>query len=249
MALTPTEYAECLVAGCPLPTGASIDHLVGRFTRGVCDADFDRLSDEPGKRLTWLCTPNTLAACLGKPIVAALHSDVGFTKSWMTERLADNTAHRLFVFEQEPGKAEVVTWSALWRLVREAYGAEVDAALQPFQREIEETEPKALYAKYDPENRIQHISNLPVADKYAHKGFMSAEALLAAAPRTMYHARAFLELTVGANVMFTGTGLSPSGEPELMGLNRQVADIKGIVSIPLEVTAAAVAALPDDEDT
>ena len=64
--MTPQEYAQRFVnresypAGLPPLTG-----VCGRFIRGVKPEDFDKLSDEPGKVFSWICTPEILAPIAG----------------------------------------------------------------------------------------------------------------------------------------------------------------------------------------
>jgi hypothetical protein len=53
------------------------------------------------------------------------------------------------------------------------------------------------YARIDPAGELLRLSDLPVAAKYAQPGFLTAERFLAAAPRTLYHARGFLDHSVG----------------------------------------------------
>jgi hypothetical protein len=56
--MTPVEYAERFAAQRPLTlaeqTGNIPCGVVGRFMRGVKPLDFASLSDEPGKKLSWV---------------------------------------------------------------------------------------------------------------------------------------------------------------------------------------------------
>lgn len=104
-------------------------------------------------------------------------------------------------------------------------------------------------SEIDPDGTIARLSDLPVAVKYDNPGFMTAGRLLAVgdAGRTLYHARAFLNHTIGCNGRFTGTGLSPDGAVEMMALNTPLADIAGVLRIPLDVSAAAVGSALEEE--
>ena len=54
IAMTPGEYAKQFLnqQRSPLP----IRGVVGRFMRGILDSDFEMLSDEPNKKLSWICS-------------------------------------------------------------------------------------------------------------------------------------------------------------------------------------------------
>ena len=161
------------------------------------------LSDEPGKRLSWVCSSQQLGALLGKTACEAMVS-IGFRLDWLAARQVDGTKHMLVLFPADNGT--IATWHNLWGLIAQTYGPEVDAALQPFRAELEQlvTWPPPPdddsgngYAAFDPAGELQRLSDLPVAVKYAEPGFLTAGRLLAAEPRTLYHARGFLDHSVG----------------------------------------------------
>ena len=62
-AMAPREYVECFLAK-TIPEEGVIG-LCGRFIRGVKPEDFHRLSDEPGKVLSWVCNDELLSSVLG----------------------------------------------------------------------------------------------------------------------------------------------------------------------------------------
>ena len=99
---------------------------------------------------------------------------------------------------------------------------------------------------------IQYVKDLPDVEKDAHEKFMSKARLLEIAERaakgsrehagdhgkeklTIWHARAFLEHSVSCNARFTGTGLSPDGDVEMLVRNIPLAEIEGCIKIPLDV--------------
>jgi hypothetical protein len=84
----------------------------GRFTRGLTDADFEKLSDEPGaifssceslycsslgKLLSWVCTEELLQPLLGMNSTQALLA-VGFGTGWIESRLLDGTIFKVCLF-------------------------------------------------------------------------------------------------------------------------------------------------------
>ena len=56
-------------------------------------------------------------------------------------------------------------------------------------------------------------------------------------PRAPHHLR---HGSVGCNAKYLGTGLSPEGDTEMMTLNRPLQEIKGVVKMTLDVTAADI---------
>lgn len=209
--LTPAEYAQRWARREPLPQDVTIEGgLCGRFIRGTRPEHFELLSDEPGKKLSWVCSPQQLGTLLGKTAAEAMFA-IGFRADWMAARHADGTEHQLVLFPA--GTCVVATWANLWQLIGEHFGVEVDAALDPFKRKIEQlvTWPGG-YTAFDPTGELQRLSDLPVDIKYADPGLLTAERFLAASPRTLYHARGFLDHSIGCNPKFLGTGRSPEGE-------------------------------------
>jgi len=178
---------------------------------------------------------------------------VGFRAEWLAARHADGTKHQLVIFPA--GTGSMATWPNLWRLIAEQFGEHVDAALEPFKAEIEalktwpphEVSSGNGYASFDPAGELQRLSDLPVHVKYAHEGFLTAERFLAASPRTLYHARGFLDHAIGCNAKFLGTGFSPSGEVETLVPNVPLRDVPGVYRIELMVTHAEIEALRKQE--
>ena len=250
--LTPAEFAAMWARQEPLPPGVVLEGLCGRFIRGTCPEHFEMLSDEPGKRLSWVCSPSQLGALLGKSAADAMFA-VGFRAEWLAARHADGTKHQLVIFPA--GTGSMATWPNLWRLIAEQFGEHVDAALEPFKAEIEalktwpphEVSSGNGYASFDPAGELQRLSDLPVHVKYAHEGFLTAERFLAASPRTLYHARGFLDHAIGCNAKFLGTGFSPSGEVETLVPNVPLRDVPGVYRIELMVTHAEIEALRKQE--
>ena len=61
--LTVDEYAERWETRLPLPEGTLLEGLCGRFIRGTRPEDFEMLSDEPGKKLSWVSS-QAVCRCL-----------------------------------------------------------------------------------------------------------------------------------------------------------------------------------------
>ena len=211
--LSPAQFAQRFEEKSALPHGTRLAGVCGRFTRGTRPEHFERLSDEPGKRLSWVCSAQSLGSILGKSAVEAMLA-IGKRLEWLRARLDDGTEHQLLVFPETIGT--VATWRNLWRLIREHFGAEVDAALEPFKAEIEALETSDGYASFDPDGTLLRVSELAVREKHADPRFLTVERFLAAHPCTLYHARGFLDHTVGCNPNFLGTGVTPHGMAEML---------------------------------
>ena len=246
---TPAEYLDQFQQRKPLSPNTELKGVCGRFIKGKNPEDFEILSNEPNKLLSWVCSPGMLGGLLGKTPSEALIS-VGMRKKWLLERLKDGTSFMLVVFPEKQGT--IPTWDNLWPLIGEVYGQEVSTILEPFQDEIEALQKKVLknpnpendYHEIDPEGMIQYVKDLPVVEKHAHERFMSKARLLEIAEKavtasgekiTIWHARAFLDHSVSCNAKFTGTGLSPDGDVEMLVRNVPLAEIEGCIKIPLDV--------------
>jgi hypothetical protein len=195
--LTPAQFADLFLSRRRLPAGRSVRGLCGRFIRGTKPADFEVLSDEPGKKLSWVCSPDMLGSVLGYNPTEAMMS-IGFRTPWLKARLDDGTAHQLVVF---PTTADttVVTWAGLWGLISRAFGPEIDDALEPFKQQIEQLDTSNGYFAIDPEGTINRLGTLPVVEKYAHPGYLTSDRFLSTKVRTLYHARGFLDHAIGCN--------------------------------------------------
>lgn len=196
--LTAAEYAKLFNAQERVPAGRTVAGLCARFIRGTKPADFEVLSDEPGKRLSWVCSSEMLESILGLNPTEAMLS-IGYRTPWLKARVEDGTTHRLVVFPQT-ADTTVVTWAGLWTLIARAYDPAVSLALEPFKKQIESLDtPTNGYDAFDPSGEINRLGTLPVAEKYAHPGYLTAERFLAAQSQTLYHARGFLDHSLGCN--------------------------------------------------
>eukprot|EP00040_Diaphanoeca_grandis_P033658 m.206509 g.206509 ORF g.206509 m.206509 type:complete len:292 (+) comp32955_c1_seq8:237-1112(+) len=264
-ALTAGEYAQLFLAGKPAPVNSggqgahALTELCGRFIRGKCAEHFKTLSDEQGKMLSWIMPGDSLLQLLDvQTSCAAKMMSIGMRSPWLRERLSDGTQHMLVVFPSSAGV--VVTWENLWRLVKQSYGDEVDRKLHPFKRDIEQLQARIIattkaraeqslpplanpYHEIDADGVIESVSNLPADVKVTKPNYVSAHHLLTLKTVTLYHARAFLEHSVGCNARFTGSGFGPDGTTvEMMTANVPLDSIRGLVKIPVVVTEADLCA-------
>lgn len=195
------------------------------------------LSDEPGKKLSWVCNDELLQSLLGKrPVAAMVH--LGFGLDWIRARLHDGTTHRLVVFRSGvETDTTLATWHNLLSLVRECYGAEMADRLEPQMAALKSTP----YEEIDPSGTLREISNLPVEQKFQHSEYFVAKRFLTEQiPVSLYAARAFFYHAVGCNAQFLGTGCNLDGQTEYMTPNKLLVNIPGAKWIDVDVTVAEV---------
>lgn len=234
--MDPKEYVNMFKSRKTFPAG-SVKGLCGRFIRGTRPEHFDLLSDEPGKRLSWVCDDELLFGVLGKSAAEAM-IHIGRRVDWLEARLRDGTSHKLVVFPATDCK--LATWDNLFEMVCETYNCDVARRLEPHLQSLKATP----YDEIDPDGRFPVLTQMPVLDKFDHPEFLSAERFAALEePVSLYQARGFFYCAIGCNSKFTGLGVSPDGEREFMTRNRAIADIDDHVLLDLEITEADIRVL------
>lgn len=207
-----------------------VSGLVGRVLRGRCEADFERLSLDPLRRLVFLLGPDGLArllACRGRDRLRAL----GYPDDWIDELVAGGTRFRLVVFPRE-GRAVAATWEGL---LEEAAGAypEVAAKLKGAQESLARTAYPVL----------EQAAGRDLAAVYSRgrgsPGYFDLAAL-EEAPGEPWQVRAFLFHELHVNELFAGDGYTrdPGGGPRLreyLTRNLPLASIPGLVQWDLSL--------------
>eukprot|EP00873_Tetraselmis_striata_P012862 jgi/Tetstr1/433126/TSEL_022458.t1 len=159
--MSPQQYARMFAARELYPPDfPPLRGVRGRSVRGVKPEHFEKPSDEPGKKFSWICTPGTLQPLLGLTPCVAMVQHVGFSTSWLRERLSDGTSHKLVLFPDEATLP--ATWANFMASIRETFGEDVHAALAPHLALMESTP----WPEIDPSKRFRTVSHLAVADKY-----------------------------------------------------------------------------------
>jgi hypothetical protein len=213
--------------------------LCGRFIRGVNNEQLSKLSDEPGKVLSWVLGDELLQSILGMTALEAM-VHIGFGLDWVQARLSDGTTFRLVVFPVGPETSTTLaTWDNLLALARDAYPAAVADRLAPHLESLKTRPIESI----DPELRLREISNLPVESKMVHPEYITAERFLAlvdSRPASLYEARAFFDHALGACFLFRGDGRNAEGQSEYMTRNRLLSEIPGARWLDLDVTLAEI---------
>lgn len=249
LAVTPEQYCSMFLQGKALltsqqqpsasalassaPPRPSIQGVVGRFLRVVGDEPFTKLSDDPHKKLAWVCSEEMLSSVLGMtPVEALLY--IGKPLGWLEKRLRDDSRHRLVVFPASEGT--VATWDGVFDLVAEHFGDHVVSKLEPFRKDIKSMRDYSSFPNGGA--TVIHIGELPVHEKIAHPEFMSVERLLTVADADMdvFIARAFFHHSIGCNELFLGTGRNAGGDLEILVPNVPLSQIDGLHYAPLSYT-------------
>ena len=96
---TPAEYLDQFQRREPLSPNTELKGVCGRFIKGKNPEDFEILSDEPNKLLSWVCSPGMLGGLLGKtPSEALIPVGTNDEKEDPYKTLKDGTSYMLVVF-------------------------------------------------------------------------------------------------------------------------------------------------------
>ena len=212
--------------------------VIGRFIRGTDESMFEFLSDEPHKKLSWVCSESLLSSILGMTPTEALIS-IGKTPTWIENRSRDGTTHRLVVFPTQC--ATTATWDNILTLIREHYGHELYLKLHLFQEPIKGI--TDFNTQIENASQISLIAELPLTQKIRHSQFMTPDKFLALPHPTLSDARAFYYHCIGCNSRFRGNGMSIDGHLEMLMPNKRIVDIPHAIQIPLEVTLEELKAI------
>ncbi|KAJ3405945.1 hypothetical protein HDU80_000444 [Chytriomyces hyalinus] len=218
-----------------LPDDLDLPDVYGRFLRGTDEKTLSILSDEPGKKLSWVFGPETLPRIVGNSAAQAMLS-LGFSKTWLLNRLRDGTRHRL-VLMQSPADCVLATWDSILRLIQIKYGDAVWGRVAPFISALKNT----AFDEIDVAGRLRQVAELPVHQKIVHPDFYSADKFLAIEEVTLYDVRGFFYHSIGCNYLFQGTGYALDGDsgertPEYLMPNSLLCDIPNSVLLNLDVT-------------
>lgn len=228
--LNSEEYCTRFLARQRLPDNVELKGIVGRFIRGKRLSDFEYLSDDTYKKLSWVCSEELLGELLGKSNVECMIA-IGKSISWLKNRLLDNTLHALVVFPSQEGT--IATWEGVFSLVRLHYGEIIADKISTYESIISNG---VDFSDLKNGNELRRISELPVEEKIKHPGFMSEEKFLSIESPTLEDCRGFLYHTIGCNELFCGTGKTKEGFTEMLIPNKRISDITHAVIIPINIT-------------
>jgi len=199
-ATTVGEYAAAFTAGEPVHVG----NLCGRITRGDKPADFDKLSNDPSRKIVMLMGPDGLEMMPGRTGYDMLHS-IGYTRSHVEHLLSQGYNFKLGVFP-ESYTARLATWDNVLDVIGIAYPAVRDDLLQ--HRDALHTtsyaaiEQAAGYKFHDVDRAGRQDPRYMTYERFVNS------------PRDLAAARAFLYFSVHLRELYSGDGYTytPTGE-------------------------------------
>jgi hypothetical protein len=216
--------------------------LCARILKGTAVEHFRMLSDERGRKLSWVSPPDQVAQLVAE---SATPRDwmlaIGYDPVWLDARIADGTEFKLALFPVAGGAtsgAFQVTWDSLLDRVPELFGPAIAAAVEPHRAALK----SKPYEEVDPDGAICAVTLLPAAEKLADPRYMTSErfterisANVGGPPScTLFEARAFLYHSVGCSKLFRGDGFGVNGGAEWAIPNRPIDSIPGLSLFPFD---------------
>jgi len=207
--------------------------LYGRIIHGLNEEDFDRLSTDKWKRLSWIFGPDALHHFLGRNLVEVCLF-LGFGSSWIEQKVSQEVMFKLCIFpETGVEMCEQATWNGIFTLLEHTYPETwpyirtyKDIIINtPFQ-EIEElagysmkavnmigrdpntgdsTDPRYMTLK----KLLYFFENSSLVRENSCENISSAEE-----KHAMIVFRQFLFDELGVKELFTGNGMTLSDDPE-----------------------------------
>lgn len=227
--LTPEQFLKVLDLGFPLSPPPMVGNAIaGRIIRGKVEADFEKLSDDPNRKIVFLTDAAGLAKMLGKSGYEMLIT-VGHHPDHIKKQLADGKSYRIVVFPAS--SAYDATWSGLATVVKEVYPDLAQdltnhmTLLKSSQYDVFET--SAGYKFHD-------------VDDPTNSKFMSYDAYLASS-RSPWELRAFMYHVLHIKELFRGDGYTydekgKRGVREFLMANKKVSEIPGAVVGNIQVS-------------
>ena len=194
---TVTEYADAFTTGEPV----QVEQLCGRIVRGLCETDFQSLTDDARRKIVLITGPDGLAKMPGQDGYDILHT-IGYSPHHIEDLVQQGMQFKLAVFP-ESKVARAATWDNILDITGMAY---------PEAREDLLAHTDSL--RTTPYADIEQEAGYRFHDvKKGDERYMTYERFLAS-PRDLTAARAFLYFSVHLRELYSGDGYTytPSGE-------------------------------------
>ena len=227
--LTPEQFLKVLNLGFPLSPPPMIgNNIAGRIIRGKVDADFEKLSDDPNRKIVFLTDALGLAKMLGKSGYEMLIT-VGHHPDHIKKQVADGKSYKIVVFPAT--SSSDATWDGLIKVTGEVYPDLVSDLRNhaPVFRSSAYTlfESTAGYKFHD-------------VDDPTNPKFMSYDAYMASS-RSPWELRAFMYHVLHIKELFRGDGYTydekgKRGVREYLIANKNISDIPGAVVGDIQVS-------------
>jgi hypothetical protein len=227
--LTPEQFLKVLDLGFPLSPPPMVGNAIaGRIIRGKVDADFEKLSDDPSRKIVFLTDAAGLAKMLGKSGYEMLIT-VGHHPDHIKKQLSDGKSYKIVVFPAS--SAYDATWDGLLKVTGEVY-----PDLVPDLRNHAGVFKSSKYDLFESAAGYKFHD----VDDPTNPRFMSYDAYVASS-RLPWELRAFMYHVLHIKELFRGDGYTydengKRGVREFLMANKNVSDIPGAVVGDIQVS-------------
>lgn len=236
--MTPREYIDSLAnhtKGIP----PFVSGVCGRIIRGKTPEDFERLSDDPNRKVVMLTDASGLAKMFGKSDYQKL-GVIGYNPDYTNQLLVKGTTFKLVVFPET--SAILADWDGVFRVAQQVYPALAGAIRQ------HGSSLRGSGALQFVNGRTKDFADIEAkcgrkfmdCDDSAHPHFMNYDAWEKSAQddvclrALLYHTFYLRELFAGNG--FTYNEVGKKGVNEYLMPNCPISDIPGHVVLDLNVT-------------
>lgn len=226
--LTPEQYLKVLSLGFQLNPPPMVSGLVGRIIRGKNPEDFEKLSDDPNRKIVFLTDSLGLSKMFGKSGYDMLIA-VGHHSDHIKKQVQAGKSYKIVVFPAV--ESEEATWEGLSKVTIKSYPDLADDFCKFY--------PDLTNSKYDDFEKAAGYKFADV-DDYSNPRFMSYDKYINS-KRTVVEFRAFLYHVLHIRELFSGDGYTydekgKRGLREFLILNKRISDIKNSVVGDIQVT-------------
>lgn len=228
MNMTPEQFCKVLGLGFPLSPPPMVgNQIAGRIIRGKTEADFEKLSDDPNRKIVFLTDAGGLAQMLGKTGYDMLIK-VGHHSDHIKKQVEAGKTYRLVVFPASEGSD--ASWDGLLKVTAEVY-----PDLATDCRDHAQTLKTTPYADFETQAGYKFHD----ADEPTDSRFIDYDAYKASA-REAWQFRAFLYHVLHIRELFKGDGYTydengKRGVREYLMANKRVGDIPGHWVLDIDV--------------
>jgi len=220
--LTPEQYLKVLDLGFPLTPPPMVGNAIaGRIIRGKIPADFEKLSDDPDRKIVFLTDAAGLAKMLGKTGYEMLIT-VGHHPDHIQKQVNAGKSYKIVVFPAS--SASDASWDGLLKVTAEVY-PDLETDLRKYAAVFK----GSAYSTFE----ISAGYKFHDADDPSDPRFMTYDAYIAST-RLPWQLRAFMYHALHIKELFKGDGYTydengKRGVREFLMANKRVVDIPGAV--------------------
>ncbi len=183
--------------------------VAGRAIRGKKPKDFEKLTDDPNRKIVMMFGPDGMHEAIGKTHYGVMLDVACYNAAYLEGKVNDGFQFKMVVFP-EGGAVKLATWPNVAELVAEIYPAiasNVRRALPALKTTLWETWNSQAISRGFPVPKSKDRSAFLEVEETGNqdKRFMTYERFLSSA-RDAFSVRAFLYFTVHLREQFSGDG-------------------------------------------